>query len=160
MSDALPAQERVSDYPRPPRVETVARLVRIVFGGETIAETRDTVRVLETFHPPTYYLPVAAFRPGVLRPAAGGSFCEWKGHAIYWSVAAAGRVAERAGWSYPEPTPDFAALRDHVAVYPGAMDACFVGEQRVRPQPGGFYGGWITDDLVGPFKGGPGTEFW
>jgi uncharacterized protein (DUF427 family) len=160
MTDAPPARERVSDYPRPPRIEPVPRRVRILFGGETVAETRDALRVLETFHPPSYYLPAAAFRPGVLRPASGSSFCEWKGNARYWSVVAAGHVAERAGWSYPEPTAAFAALRDHIAVYPGAMDACFVGEQRVRPQPGGFYGGWITDELVGPFKGGPGTEFW
>ena len=160
MSEPPPIPERVSDYPRPPRVETVARIVRILFAGETIAETVAALRVLETFHPPTYYLPPAAFRPGVLQPAPGGSFCEWKGHARYWSIVAAGRVAERAGWSYPEPSPGFAALRDHVAVYPAAMDACFVGPQPVRPQPGGFYGGWITDDLVGPFKGGPGTEFW
>jgi uncharacterized protein (DUF427 family) len=158
--EATPSAERVCDYPRPPRIETVSRQVRILFAGETIADTRAALRVLETFHPPTYYLPPSAFRPGVLVPASGSSFCEWKGHARYWSAAAAGRIAERAGWSYPNPTSGFAALRDHVAVYAAAMEACFVGAQRVRPQPGGFYGGWITDELVGPFKGGPGTEFW
>lgn len=159
MSNAL-GRERVSDYPRPPRLEAVSVRVRVVFAGETVADTGAALRVLETFHPPTYYLPVATFQAGVLQPAPGGSFCEWKGHARYWSVAAGGRIADRAAWGYPEPSPAFAALRDHVAVYAAAMDACFVGDERVRSQPGGFYGGWITDDLIGPFKGGPGTEFW
>jgi uncharacterized protein (DUF427 family) len=160
MSDQVPGRERVSEYPRPPRLETVSRQVRVVFADKTLVETGAALRVLETFHPPTYYLPASAFVPGVLVPTSGSSFCEWKGQARYWSIAVAGHIAERAGWSYPHPTTAFAALRDHIAVYPGAMDACFVGTQRVRPQPGGFYGGWITDELVGPFKGGPGTEFW
>jgi uncharacterized protein (DUF427 family) len=160
MSEQSPAHERVSEYPRPPRLEAVSRRVRIVFNGNTIADTDAALRVLETYHPPTYYLPMSAFRPGVLLLASGSSVCEWKGQACYWSIAAAGRIAERAGWSYREPAPAFTALRDHIAVYPAAMDACFVGTERVRPQPGGFYGGWITDGLVGPFKGGPGTEFW
>jgi uncharacterized protein (DUF427 family) len=157
---ARPRQERVSDYPRPPRLERSARRVRIELGGETIAETDAAWRVLETHHPPTWYLPPAAFRPGVLRPAAGSSHCEWKGRARYWTLAAGGRVEERAGWSYPDPTPAFAALRDHVAVYAGRMDGCFVDDERVLPQPGGFYGGWITAGLVGPFKGEPGTWGW
>lgn len=158
MSDQAPARERVSEYPRPPRLEAVARRVRVVFAGETVADTLAALRVLETYHPPTYYLPVASFRSGSLQPASGGSFCEWKGHAQYWSVLAGGRVAARAAWGYPDPVPRFAALRDHVAVYAAAMDACFVGDEQVRPQPGGFYGGWITDDLEGPFKGEPGSQ--
>jgi uncharacterized protein (DUF427 family) len=153
-------RERVADYPRPPRLEPAGRRVRIVLGGETVAATDAALRVLETFHPPTYYLPRAAFRNGVLRPGRGTSFCEWKGAARYWSLAAGGRTAADAAWDYPEPAPAFAALRDHLAVYPAAMDGCWLDEERVRPQPGGFYGGWITKELVGPFKGEPGTAGW
>jgi uncharacterized protein (DUF427 family) len=153
-------QERVADYPRPPRLERSQRRVRIQLGGVLVADTTEAFRVLETFHPPSWYLPPDAFLPGVLRPAAGGSFCEWKGRARYWSLAAGGELAERAGWSYPDPTPAFADIADHVAIYAGMMDACFVDEERVQPQPGGFYGGWITAELVGPFKGGPGTLGW
>jgi uncharacterized protein (DUF427 family) len=152
--------ERVADYPRPPRLERSDRLVRIQLGGETIAETRDAFRVLETFHPPSWYLPPEAFRPGVLRPAPGGSFCEWKGRARYWTLAAGGVVAEAAGWSYPDPTAAFADIQDHVAVYAGRMEACFVDGEQVVPQPGGFYGGWITNDVVGPFKGASGSAGW
>jgi uncharacterized protein (DUF427 family) len=153
-------QERVADYPRPPRLEREVRRVRIVLGGEVVAETDAAWRVLETFHPPTVYLPPGAFRPGALRPAAGSSSCEWKGAARYWTVVGGGRAEERAAWAYPDPTPAFAPIRDHVAVYAGRMDACFLGEEQVTPQPGGFYGGWITADLVGPFKDGPGTTGW
>lgn len=152
--------ERVADYPRPPRLAPETRRVRILLGGETIAETGSAWRVEETFHPPTIYLPPEAFVPGVLRPAPGGSHCEWKGAARYWTLAAGGRIAESAGWSYPDPTPAFRPIRDHVAVYAGRMDACFLDEEKVTPQPGGFYGGWITAELIGPFKGGPGTLGW
>ena len=152
--------EHVADYPRPPRLEPSPRRIRIEFGGAVIAETNAAWRVLETYHPPVWYLPPEAFRPGVLRPAAGSSFCEWKGAARYWTLAQGDREAARAGWSYPEPTTAFLPIRDHVAVYAGPMDGCFVDNERVRPQPGGFYGGWITDELVGPFKGGPGTMGW
>lgn len=152
--------ERVADYPRPPRLEPSTRSIRIEFAGAAIAETTTAWRVLETTHPPVWYLPPDAFLPGVLRPAAGSSFCEWKGAARYWTLAHNGRVAERAGWSYPRPTPGFLPIRDHVAVYAGPMDGCFVDGERVRPQPGGFYGGWVTDELIGPFKGGPGTLGW
>jgi uncharacterized protein (DUF427 family) len=160
MADVPVREERVRDYPRPPRLEPEGRRARIVFAGETVADTDRALRVLETFHPPTYYLPMAAFRAGVLVPGAGGSWCEWKGRARYWTVAAGGRLAEDAAWGYPDPAPAYAALRDHVAVYAGPMDACYIGEERVRPQPGSFYGGWITRELVGPFKGEPGTEGW
>ncbi|WP_439596316.1 DUF427 domain-containing protein [Falsiroseomonas sp.] len=134
--------------------------MRIRLGGIWIAETVAAFRVLETFHPPSWYLPPEAFLPGVLRPAGGSSFCEWKGVARYWDVAAGGVTARRAGWSYPDPTPGFAPLRDHLAVYAGLMQECRVDEEVVQPQPGGFYGGWITSELVGPFKGGPGTLGW
>ena len=152
--------ESVWDYPRPPRIEPSDELVRVVLGGEVIAETRASLRVLETSHPPTYYLPRAAFREGALASAPGASVCEWKGAARYWSIRAGERVAERAAWSYPDPLPAFAALRDHLAVYAGAMEGCFVGDELVVPQPGGFYGGWITRDLKGPFKGVPGSMGW
>ncbi len=152
--------EDVRDYPRPPRLERVGKRVRVAFGGATVAETDRAWRVLETFHPPTYYLPPAAFAPGALRPAAGSSFCEWKGGARYWDVVSGPRVAPRAAWSYPRPTAAFAAIADHVALHAGPMDACWVGEDRVTPQPGGFYGGWITPGITGPIKGAPGTERW
>ncbi len=152
--------ENVWDYPRPPALEPVAAPLKIVFAGIVIAQTNAGFRVLETSHPPVYYLPPAAFLPGTLIPAAGGSFCEWKGRAVYWSLRAGGKTAEAAGWSYPEPTPRFAPIRDHVAVYAGRMDACYVGDEQVTPQPGGFYGGWITHNLTGPFKGIPGSHGW
>ena len=152
--------ENVWDYPRPPRLEPVSRSVRILFGGRTIAETTAAFRVLETSHPPVYYLPRSAFSGCVLALAAGESFCEWKGIAHYWSIRAGDAAADRAAWSYPNPTAAFAAIRDHLAVYAGKMDACFVGDEAVTPQPGGFYGGWVTSDLKGPFKGGPGSAGW
>ena len=152
--------ERVWDYPRPPRLEPVAERIRIVLGGETIADTAAAFRVLETTHPPSYYLPPDCFVPGALLPRPRRSFCEWKGHARYWTVCGGGKTVEDAAWSYPEPSAAFFPLRDHVAVYAGPMDACFVGDERVSPQPGGFYGGWVTSNLEGPFKGEPGTAFW
>lgn len=152
--------ENVWDYPRPPRVEPVGRRVRIVLGGITVVDTDEALRVLETSHPPTVYVPPSAFAPGTLRVAAGSSFCEWKGVARYHDLHAGTTVAARAGWSYPRPTASFAELRDHVSVYPSRMDACFLDDERVQAQEGDFYGGWITDDLVGPFKGRPGTRGW
>ncbi len=155
-----PGQESVWDYPRPPRLEADARRVRVVQGGETIADTVRALRVLETSHPPTFYIPRADIAPGALAGAGGSTFCEWKGQAAYLDVVGGGRVARRAAWYYPRPAASFAALRDHVAVYPGAVDACFVGDERVRAQEGDFYGGWITSEIVGPFKGEPGTRGW
>jgi uncharacterized protein (DUF427 family) len=152
--------ENVWDYPRPPALEPVGKALRIVFGGLTIASTMSGFRVLETFHPPVYYLPPDAFIAGALEPASGRSVCEWKGEAEYWNIRAGGKFAPRAAWSYPHPMPRFAAIRDHLAVYAGAMDRCFVGDEVVTPQPGGFYGGWITSDLIGPFKGLPGSKGW
>ncbi|QNN52989.1 DUF427 domain-containing protein [Nocardioides mesophilus] len=155
-----PGQESVWDYPRPPRLEPEPARVEVVLGGVVVASTTAALRVLETSHPPTYYLPVADFLPGSLRPADGSSFCEWKGRAAYLDVLGGDAVAPRAAWTYPDPTPAFAALRDHVALYPAAMDRCTVDGEVVRPQPGGFYGGWITSRVVGPFKGEPGTNGW
>ncbi len=155
-----PGQESVWDYPWPPRLEPVARRVRVVFGGRTIADSTRAFRVLETSHPPTYYVPRADVAADALEPAAGESFCEWKGTARYFDVVAGGRRAPRAAWSYPEPFPAFAAIAGHVAFYAGPMDACYVGDEQARPQPGRFYGGWITADVVGPFKGEPGSRGW
>jgi len=147
-------------YPRPPAIEPVAKTLRVVFAGRTIAETAAAWRILETTHPPVYYLPREAFTGCVLEAAAGGSLCEWKGRASYWTIRAGDRKAERAAWSYAAPLHPYEAITDHLAVYAGAMDACFVGDEQARPQPGGFYGGWITGDLKGPFKGEPGSMGW
>lgn len=135
------AQEIVAEYPRPPRLEPARRRVRIVFAGQTIVDTDAAWRVLETYHPPGFYLPMAAFTQGALVQTARTSFCEWKGYANYYSIQAAGRIAADVAWGYPDPSPAFLAIRDHVAVYAGAMDACFVDDERVTPQEGGFYGG-------------------
>jgi uncharacterized protein (DUF427 family) len=131
-----------------------------VLGGATICETTKSWQVLETSHPPTYYLPRPSFVAGSLLTAAGHSFCEWKGAADYLDVLGGDQVAARAAWFYPSPSPRFAALVDHVALYPGAMDACYVDDELVTPQPGGFYGGWVTSAVVGPFKGVPGSQGW
>ena len=135
-------------------------MVEVVLGGETIARTEHALRVLETSHPPTYYLPRGDFVAGSLRPAEGESFCEWKGVAAYLDLVAGAVVAPCAAWTYPDPRSGYAALTDHVALYPAAVDRCLVDGEVVVPQPGGFYGGWITSRVVGPFKGGPGTQFW
>ncbi len=148
------------DYPRPPRVERVDARVTIELGGAVIVDTGDVVRVLETSHPPVYYVPVAAFAPGVVVPASGSSFCEFKGSASYFDLAAGGTVAARAAWGYPNSTPGFESLVGRIAVYARPMDRCTVGGEVVVPQPGGFYGGWITSSVVGPFKGDPGTMGW
>ena len=152
--------ESVWDYPRPPRLEPTAELVEIVLGGLVVATTTAAYRVLETSHPPTYYVPADAFAEGVLRPAAGSSFCEWKGNAAYYDLVTPERTAERAAWTYPSPSPAFAAITGHVAIYPELVDECRVDGEVVRPQAGGFYGGWITSRVVGPFKGGPDTRGW
>jgi uncharacterized protein (DUF427 family) len=153
-------QESVWDYPRPPRVEHVDRRVRITLGGVLIVDTADVVRVLETSHPPVYYLPQDAFAPGALTSGPGGSVCEFKGSARYFDVQGGGELRPHAAWGYPEPLPGYEALRDRVAVYPAMMDRCTVDGVEVTPQPGRFYGGWITPEIRGPFKGGPGTLGW
>jgi uncharacterized protein (DUF427 family) len=155
-----PGQESVWDYPRPPIARFSDEEIVVVLGGEEICESHAGWRVLETSHPPTYYLPRSAFRPGALLATRGESFCEWKGVAAYLDVVGGEKVARRGGWYYPRPNPDFAMLAGHVAVYPGLMDLCLVDGERVIAQPGGFYGGWITSGIVGPFKGGPGSEAW
>lgn len=155
-----PGRESVWDYPRPPRIERESRRITVVFAGVTICDTTSAWRVLETSHPPTYYLPPADITAGALRPAPGHSFCEWKGVASYLDVVAGDRVAERAAWTYPEPDTRYSGLAGHVAFYCSAMDRCTVGGEEARPQPGGFYGGWVTSWVVGPYKGEPGTTGW
>jgi uncharacterized protein (DUF427 family) len=155
-----PGQESVWDYPRPPRLERVHARLRVEFAGETIADTMDGFRVLETSHPPVYYIPRADIRADVLTHAPGQSFCEFKGVARYWTLTVNGQTSERAGWSYPTPTPAFAQIRDHIAFYASKVEACWVGDERVQAQDGAFYGGWITTKVVGPFKGAPGTMGW
>jgi uncharacterized protein (DUF427 family) len=153
--------ESVWDYPRPPRVELSTRRVCVVLGGVAIADSTRAFRVLETSHPPVYYLPVEDVLPGSLERSAGrGSFCEWKGTASYIDVIGGRRRVARGAWTYPAPAVDFELIGGSVAFYPGLMDACTVDGEVVQAQPGGFYGGWITRDLIGPFKGGPGTSGW
>jgi uncharacterized protein (DUF427 family) len=153
-------QESVWDYPRPPRIERVDRRIAIVLGGETIVDTTDVARVLETSHPPVYYLPASAFVPGALIPTGGTTVCEFKGGASYFDVRGGAELRERAAWTYPVPEDGFDLLLGRVAVYARPMDACTVDGMPVEPQPGRFYGGWITPDVVGPFKGAPGSMGW
>lgn len=153
-------QESVWDYPRPPRLERVEKRLQVFFGEQTIADTRRGWRVLETSHPPVYYLPQQDVDMALLMEVGGGSWCEWKGQASYYDVVAGEQVARRAAWTYHRPSAGFEAITNHVAFYARAMDACLVDGEKVRPQPGQFYGGWITADIVGPFKGEPGTSGW
>jgi uncharacterized protein (DUF427 family) len=155
-----PGQESVWDYPRPPRVEPSTERVVVRLGGMVIADSADAVRVLETSHPPVYYLPRAAFAEGVLVESPGSSVCEFKGVAQYLDVRVGDAVSRRAAWHYPRPWPGYEELGHRVALFPGAMDSCEVDGEPVIPQEGGFYGGWITSRVVGPFKGGPGTLGW
>jgi uncharacterized protein (DUF427 family) len=150
----------VWDYPRPPRVEPSREHIVLRFNGSVILDTRDSVRVLETSHPPTYYLPRDSFAPGVLQPVNGHSVCEYKGVAGYLSIVVGDRRLDAAAWYYPTPEPGYEALAGRVTVYPGRLDEVRVDGERVRAQAGGFYGGWITDRVVGPFKGAPGTLGW
>jgi uncharacterized protein (DUF427 family) len=155
-----PGQESVWDYPRPPRVEDSTKRIEVVFNNVVIAETVRARRVLETSHPPVYYIPPDDILMGRLTRSARSTFCEWKGHAGYYTITVGDKQAPDGAWFYPDPAPAFAAIKDYVAFYPGLMDACFVDGERVQAQPGDFYGGWLTGDIVGPFKGGRGTHGW
>jgi uncharacterized protein (DUF427 family) len=153
--------ESVWDYPRPPRVEPSDERVVVTHGGVVLADTTASLRVLETSHPPTYYLPRSAFADGVLRPGrAGASWCEWKGSADYFDLVVGDEVLTAVAWTYPTPSAGFEGLVDHLALYPGRVDQCTVDGEVVEPQPGSFYGGWITSRVTGPFKGSPGTSGW
>lgn len=152
-------QESVWDYPRPPRIDRDEREVMVVAFGVEIARSSGAVRVLETASPPTFYLPPADVRSDLMAPTRETSWCEWKGQASYFDVRIGGHRIERAAWCYAHPFPDYLALAGWIAFYPGKLDCRLAGE-RVRPQPGGLYGGWVTGELVGPFKGAPGTADW
>jgi uncharacterized protein (DUF427 family) len=156
-----PGQESVWDYPRPPRLENVSNRLQVIFNGVVIADTTKGKRVVETAGAPVYYFPPEDINMAYLTAVPKyQTLCEWKGYAVYYSIAVDGNQAERAAWTYPKPTRDFTDLKDYIAFYPQPMDACLVDGEKVRPQPGGFYGGWITSNIVGPFKGEPGTEHW
>ena len=156
-----PTEESVWDYPRPPRVEECRQRLTVVFNGQVVADTTRAKRVLETSQPPAYYFPPADVRVReFLTPSGHVTSCEWKGLARYYVVTVGDRHSENAAWCYPDPAPGYEAIRDHVAFYPGRMDGCYIGGLRARAQDGDFYGGWITDHVVGPFKGAPGTEQW
>jgi len=156
----LAGRESVWDYPRPPRLEICTARLRVIFGGQTIADTTAGYRVLETSHPPVYYISPDDVSHACRGSALRGSFCEFKGAAEYWSLHIGDRSADNAAWSYPNPTPAYAPIAGYLAFYASRVDECWVDDERVRPQPGDFYGGWITSRVVGPFKGGAGTLGW
>ncbi|MBE9028964.1 DUF427 domain-containing protein [filamentous cyanobacterium LEGE 11480] len=153
-------QESVWDYPRPPQLEATTKHIQIIFNGETIADTQKAYRVLETSHPPTYYLPPEDINPYYLGPSARETFCEWKGSGNYYSVTVGDKTLTDVAWYYATPTAKFAAIKNYVAFYAAPMDRCLVDGEVVIPQPGQFYGGWITADIIGPFKGEPGSWGW
>lgn len=155
-----PGQRSVWDFPRPPAIQPEPRLLRVVLGGVEVASTRRGIAVLETSHPPVYFFPPSDVREELLRPLSHRSFCEWKGTAAYFDVVAGDRRAPGACFAYPEPSRRFAMQAGWYSFYATQMDACFVGDERVTPQPGGFYSGWITSDLAGPFKGVDGSSGW
>ena len=152
--------QSVWGYPRPPRLEAVPKRLEVFFGGITIAKTTHGYRILETSHPPVYYFPPEDVELTVLRSAVGRSWCEFKGLALYWSVEVDGKIADKAAWSYPNPTEPYYAIANFYAFYASKMDKCYVGDDAARPQAGEFYGGWITPDIIGPFKGAAGSEHW
>ena len=152
--------ESVWDYPRPPRLERTSARITVLHAGVQLVDTDSCWRVLETSHPPVFYVARADITPGVMEAARGRSVCEYKGTASYWDVVVAGTRAADAAWSYEHPTPSFADLTGAVAFYPSRVDECRVDGELVRAQEGDFYGGWITDDITGPFKGAPGTMRW
>ena len=155
-----PGQESVWSYPRPAIAQPCPLPIRITHRGTTLANTTSSIRTLETSHPPSYYIPQSDIAMAHLQPSRRRSVCEWKGPAIYFHVVIDGQTLEDVAWSYPDPTPAFDILRDCIAFYARPFDACFVNDERAIPQPGGFYGGWITSQVAGPFKGVPGSQFW
>lgn len=154
-----PGQESVWDYPRPPALQSDLRRVEVRFEDVILADSRRTYRVLETASPPTFYIPSADVHVELLMSSTETSFCEWKGVAHYWALRVGGLSGEVVGWSYPQPTPAFAPIAGYYSFYPALVE-CYVDGERVRPQGGGFYGGWVTHEIVGPFKGAPGTGSW
>lgn len=155
-----PGQESVWDYPRPPRLETCSKTLRVMLRGVVLAETNRGSCVLETSHPPTYYIPPADIQMTYLVENAKLTFCEWKGQGQYYDVQIGDQLVKHAAWFYPNPLAPFEALAGCIAFYASKMDACYVDDEVVQSQPGDFYGGWITKNIVGPFKGDPGTWGW
>jgi len=153
-------QESVWDYPRPPRVEPTSKRVRIIFNGVVLVDTMRAIRVLETSHPPAYYIPQADIQMAYLTKTSRKTVCEFKGQASYWTITINGKEASNACWGYENPIRGYEAITGYIAFYPSRMDACFVDDEQVIAQEGDFYGGWITSDIVGPFKGGVGTWGW
>jgi uncharacterized protein (DUF427 family) len=156
----LQNQESVWDYPRPPHLESTSKLVRVEFSGVIIAESSRAMRVLETSHPPVYYIPLEDIQREYLSLTRHRTFCEFKGAASYWTLKVGEHISQNAAWSYDDPAPGYETLKNHLAFYPQRVDACYVNGEKVTPQEGDFYGGWITSDVVGPFKGAPGTWGW
>jgi uncharacterized protein (DUF427 family) len=157
--EAGPGQESVWDYPRPPMCVDDRREICVRVAGLLVARTTRAVRVLETASPPTIYVPPDDVNMQLLQQGSNGSICEWKGRATYWSVLADTRLLQNVAWSYEAPTTRFTKIAGYLSFYPAALD-CTIDGQEVRPQPGGFYGGWVTDEIVGPYKGEPGTAGW
>lgn len=153
-------QESVWDYPRPPRVEKTSKTLKVIFNEEVIALTNNAYRVLETSHPPAYYIPQPDIQMNYVEGTSHTTFCEFKGAANYWTITVGDKTVPNAAWSYPNPASGFEAIKDHICFYASKMDTCFVDDELVQPQAGDFYGGWITSDIVGPFKGGAGTWGW
>jgi uncharacterized protein (DUF427 family) len=153
-------QESVWDYPRPPKVEATPKRIRIIFNGVVIADSTNAKRVLETSHPPSYYIPQQDIKMEFFNATSRKTYCEYKGTASYWTISVNGKETASAAWSYQNPSKGYEAIKDFLAFYPGRMDACYIAEEKVKPQAGDFYGGWITSDVVGPFKGEPGTQGW
>lgn len=155
-----PGKESVWDYPRPPRLEESQKHIQVVFNGVVIADTHRAQRVLETSHPPVYYIPPEDVQLQYLTPTPRTTFCEWKGAASYYTITVGSKASSQAAWYYRQPTHPYEALANYIAFYPAKMDACYVDGERVQAQPADFYGGWITGEIVGPFKGGAGTLGW
>jgi len=153
-------KESVWDYPRPPRLEKFSGELKVVFSGITIAHSKNAYQVLETSHPPVYYIPKEDIKTEFLRENNRTSLCEFKGIATYWDLKVGTQLIPNAAWSYEKPTPQFLPITGYLAFYSEKMDACYVNGEKVKPQSGNFYGGWITKNIQGPFKGAPGTKSW
>ena len=154
------AHESVWDYPHPPKVKPTTKRIRVQFAGEAVADTQRAIRVLETSHPPVYYIPRADIREDLLLPGSRQTFCEFKGLTSYWTLRVREKLSTDASWSYESPSPGYEAIRGHPAFYVRKVDECFVDGERVHAQPGEFYGGWVTSEIIGPFKGKLGSETW
>jgi uncharacterized protein (DUF427 family) len=155
-----PGQESVWDYPRPPRLEDSSKHIQVICNGVVIADTQRAKRILETSHPPVYYIPPEDVKLQYFKPTSRSTFCEWKGGASYYTITVENKKIVDAAWYYRHPTHPYEAIVGYIAIYPGKMDACYVNGEKVQAQEGDFYGGWITGEIVGPFKGGAGTSGW